>query len=246
MTSKTKNRLLAAIVIAVILGVAAVILIAQPASVKADAVKPSTLPTESATAAAPSSTAAAALPNISAANPGQLNSSTPTALPPDQAAPSDQPKASAATESYKHDAEQAGMEFLKIYFNSPGYVMENPGSYLEKIAPYASKDFLTEMRGPSPKLEWSPFGQFMHDKKLDYSVDATCSLAAGQSEAPTFDEEKGGNMPCTFTQTVVGLDGKEYTGSDLGVKSKSTGTQSLKMVKEDNAWKVAAIDAYGQ
>jgi hypothetical protein len=61
-----------------------------------------------------------------------------------------------------------------------------------------------------------------------------------------FDEEDGGNMPCSFTQTVIGPDGKEYTGDDLGVRSKSSGSQSLKMVKEDGRWKVAAFDSYGQ
>jgi hypothetical protein len=53
-------------------------------------------------------------------------------------------------------------------------------------------------------------------------------------------------MPCSFQQTVVGPDGNEYKGDDLGVRSKSSGSQSLKMVKEDGAWKVAAFDSYGQ
>lgn len=247
MTSKTKSRLVAAAIIAVILGIAAVILIVQPASVKADDAKRSTASSSAAPAGNESSgSAASALPNISAVNPGQLNSGPAIAVAPDQSSPGDLPTVGSSTEPYKQEAEKAGAAFLKIYYNAPGFSMANPQSYLEQLAPYGSKKFLAELRGTSPATEWSPFGQFMHDKKLDYSVEAACSLAPGQSLAPVFDEKDGGNLPCTFIQTVVGQDGLIYSGSDLGVHPKSNGSQSLKMIKENGSWKVAAFDSYGQ
>lgn len=248
MTSTTKNRILAAVVAVAIIGVAALILIAQPASVKAEAAKPSA--TSPVTAAAPNAATIppSAAPNISAANPGQEAVNTTGAVAPDQAPTSDLPKASRVTEPYKQDAEKAGNEFLKIYFNSPGSTMETPSSYVDKLVPYVTSGFLDQLRGPagSAATVWTPFGKTLHDKKLDYAVDPACSLAAGQGFAPAFDETNGGNLPCTFKQTIVGHDGKTYAGNDLHVEITSNGTQSLKMVKENGAWKVAAIDSYGQ
>lgn len=245
MTPTTKNRILIAIVAVVIAGVAAVILLLQPASEKAEASEATGQPTASSSAMG---VGPAALPNISAANPGQAPSNQDVAVPPDRASPTDLPKATISTAStpYKQEVEKQGNEFLKIYFNNVGADMETPTSYLDKLAPFAGSEFLDGLRKSSTATEWGGFGKFLHEKRLNITVEPTCSLAEGQAFAPVFDEADGGNLPCTFKQTVVNQDGKKYTSNDLGVEAESWGSQSLKMVKEDGVWKVAAFDSFAK
>lgn len=246
MTAQTKSRILIAAIIVAVVAAAAMILLLQPASEKAAAAEEMSATATTTATASPS--APAGLPNISAANPGQVRSNQEVAVPPDQARATDLPgAATSTTEQYRLDAEKAGNEFLKIYFNSAGSDMATPLAFVDKLAPYGTQELLDGIRESSgTATEWGGFGKFLHDKKLNFRVASTCSLAPGQAFAPVFDEVDGGNMPCSFNQTVVGPDGNEYKGDDLGVRSKSSGSQSLKMVKEDGAWKVAAFDSYGQ
>lgn len=245
MTPQIKNRILIAGIILAVGAVAALMLILQPSSVKAEAASPTS--TAAATASASASAGASAKPlNLSAGNAGQTATDT-GALPPGSARSTDLPKAPPATEPYKQAAEKAGGEFLKIYFNAPGSSMEKPDSYIDQLAPYATKDVLDKLRAPIPaNADWTMLGKRLHDKKLNYVVTPSCSLAPGQAFAPKFDEADGGNLPCTFTMIIAGQDGTEYSGKDLPVATNSSGTQSLKMVNENGAWKVAAIDSYGQ
>ena len=243
MNPALKNKLLIAGVVLALGAAAALMLLLQPTSVKADATA------ATATASPSVSTTAgtgATPPNLSAGNPGQTANTT-GALPPGAAPSTDMPTAPSASEPYKKAAESAGKEFLKVYFNAPGASMPRPDSYIDQLAPYATQGILDKLRAATPaNATWTNLGKRFHDKSLNYLVTPSCSLAPGQGFAPKFDEDAGGNLPCTFSMVVAGPDGTQYSGSDLPVATKSTGTQSLKMVNENGSWKVAAIDSYGQ
>jgi len=243
MNPALKNKLLIAGIVVALGAVAALMLLLQPTSVKADAASPT--PTATPTSSATAGTSPKPL-NLSAGNPGQTKEAT-GALPPGAAVSTDLPTAPSASEPYKKAAENAGKEFLKIYFNAPGASMPNPGSYIDQLAPYATQDILDKLRAATPtNATWTMLGKRFHDKGLNYVVTPSCSLAPGQGFAPKFDEADGGNLPCTFSMVVAAQDGTQYSGTDLPVASNSTGSQSLKMVNENGTWKVAAIDSYGQ
>ena len=150
-------------------------------------------------------------------------------------------------EQFKRDAEDAGLAFLKVYLNANGAEQEQPTSYINKLAPYATEDLLKQYRAPYEGVtpEWNWLGVFMHEKGLNVSVEGFCTLGATQAPAVAFDEKDGGNMPCFYRQVVRDGQGKEYSGDDLGIEPNILDDQRLKMVKDGDQWKVAQTNAFG-
>jgi hypothetical protein len=117
------------------------------------------------------------LPNISAANPGQVRTNQEVAVPPDQARATDLPgAATSTTEQFRLDAEKAGNEFLKIYFNSAGSDMTTPLAFVDKLAPYGTQEFLDGIRESSgTATEWA-VSEILHDRS---SITASSPLVIG-------------------------------------------------------------------
>lgn len=150
-------------------------------------------------------------------------------------------------EQFKRDAEDAALAFLKIYLNANGADNEQPISYIDKLAPYATEELLKQYRAPYEGVtpEWNWLGVLMHEKGLNVSVEGFCTLGATQAPAVAFDENDGGNIPCFYRQVVRDGQGNEYSDDDLGIESNILDDQRLKMVKDGGQWKVAKTGAYG-
>lgn len=151
-------------------------------------------------------------------------------------------------EQYKRDAEAAGMEFLKIYLNPNGAANENPLSYTDKLTPYATSGLIDSLRASygDAKPEWNWLGEEMHQLEANVIVEGYCSLTPDQSLPLPFDEEKGGNLPCAFRQVIRDDTGTQVKSDVLGIETNLLGNQVLQVVKEDGAWKVAAVDPNSQ
>lgn len=243
-TSAAKRQKIVLVGLCVIIGVVAVLLAFSPwfnesaegaaepsptssASPSGDASTPNTGPTLSAGGSFPTATA-----TQPAAQP-QIGDGTPT--------PRSRP-----AEQFKRDAEDAGLEFLKIYLNANGAENDHPLHFTEKLEPYATAALIEKIRAPYEGVtpEWNWVGEIMHEKAWNVSVEGFCGLGPMQGPPPAFDEEEGGNMPCSFRQVVRGADGKEANSKPENIQPDQLGAQSLKMVREDGRWKVAELDSF--
>lgn len=241
--SKLKRRLVTiTILLAVAAGICVIYLTADTEGDAAAQSAPSPSASELQNGLGPNGTA----PTLSA---GDAGTSGKGVIPEYQIAPDTvlEPRYE-TTEQYKRDAEAAAFEFLKIYLNPNGASNENPLSYTEKLAPYATSELIDGIResfgGGQP--EWNWLGEEMHQLNANVSVEGYCSLTPEQSLPLPFDEEKGGNVPCTFRQVVRDTSGTQIKSDVLGIETNLLGDQVLQMIKEDGAWKVSAVDKNGQ